>query len=231
MIMLEICFESTAWAEVKVLYSKENKEGEIALCPDNFSIGSLVPFTPQSRFGELVSYGMELPDGFIESYEKLFKLLEDAKEVRVWISDSPHELLGLYFISDYVYPRLRQIHVCSMSFLSKIYEVNCLSCLSDEEWSDLYTYSKVLSTDTYFSLWQQFLKENSKLRIALKGRIVSVGIDYFDNDIIAASNQLKTDDAYVIADAVLNNYTQQEKVSLSIYFFLYRAYVITSKLV
>lgn len=172
---------------------------------------------------------MELPDQFIESYEKLFKMLKEAEEVRVWVSDSPHELLGLYFASNYIYPRLSHIHVCSITFLPSTYEGNCLSCLPDGEWSSLLTYSRTCLTNKYSSLWQQLLNENAKLRITLKSQIVSVSTDYFDNEIIAVAKQLKTDDIYAIADAALNNYTQQEKVLFSIYFFLYRAYAITWK--
>ena len=181
-----------------------------------------MPFTPQNRFNELSVHGIEVPDDFIENYHQFFKMLKDAKKIRIWISNSPHELLGLYFISDFAYPQIRDLCVCSMSYLPQKYNENCLSCLPNKDWQDLITYSKNILVENYSGLWNRLLKENTTLRIYLNGKIVSVSVDYFDKEINTIAEYLNTDDIYTIADTALRSYTQRENVLFSIYFFIYR---------
>ena len=223
MNMMEICFDYSVYAKIRAMSSGGYSGiGEIAICPDDFSIGSLIPFTPQTRHDELIANGVELPDDFVESYKNFYEALKEAEKVRVWISDSPYELLGLYFISNYVYPKIQEIYVCSMAYLPNEYPENCLSCLPGEEWEKLIKYSKIVATKEFSKLWGSLLNENSKLRITLNNQIVSVNVDYFDSDILAVAAKLKTDDIYIIADTALQNYTKNENVIFSIYFFLYR---------
>lgn len=221
--MLEICFDYTVYAQIKAMYSAQNSDMvEIAVCPDNLSIGALVPFTPQNRFNELVVHGIEVPDDFIKNYQRFFEMLNDVKKIRIWISNSPHESLGLYFISDFVYPQIQELCVCSMSYLPQRYNENCLSCLPNKDWQDLITYSKNILIENYSGLWQQMLKENTKLRIYLNRKIVSVSVNYFDKEIIAIAENLTTDDLYTIAGTALGSYIQRENVMFTIYFFIYR---------
>lgn len=66
------------------------------------------------------------------------------------------------------------------------------------------------------------LKENTKLRIYLNRKIVSVSVNYFDKEIIAIAENLTTDDLYTIAGTALGSYIQRENVMFTIYFFIYR---------
>lgn len=202
-----------------------NDRHNILLCPDNLSIGKIYPFTPSKRWAELQSYGTELSDDFLKTYKAFLNKMNEIEDepIRLWISNSPHELLGLYFISNCIYPRIQEIYLCHMSDLScaNIAE-NCLSCLPENEWDALCSITQRVSIQEYSILWENLLKQNSEIRILLSGQIVSVGADYFDKDILSTSKNLQTDDVYMIADTVSNSYSQKENAVLTIYFFLYR---------
>ena len=202
-----------------------NDRNNILLCPDNLSIGKICPFAPSKRWAELQSYGTELSDDFVKTYKTFLEKINEIEDepIRLWISNSPHELLGLYFISHWIYPRIQEIYLCHMSDLPYAnIEENCLSCLPENEWAALCSMARRVSIKEYSIFWEKLLKQNSEIRILLSGQIVSVGADYFDKDILSTRRKLQTDDVYMIADAVSNSYSQKENAVFTIYFFLYR---------
>ena len=134
----------------------------------------------------------ELVDKVRESLEIISKRLHEGEAVRIWYSDSPDELCGMYWFMSWLrqfYKELSpKVYVVKLPEYEEkddntIIQKYAWGDVGPEEWSQYIPLQKEV-TEAFVKMcamqWNILQQENAKLRAALNGKLVSVSEDIYD---------------------------------------------------
>ena len=134
----------------------------------------------------------ELVDKVGESLEIISKRLHEGESVRIWYSDNPDELCGMYWFMSWLrqfYKELSpQIYIVKLPEYEEkddntIVQKYAWGDVGPEEWSQYIPLRKEV-TEAFVKMcavqWNILQHENAKLRATLNGKLVSVSEDLYD---------------------------------------------------
>lgn len=117
-----------------------------------------------------------------ENFNRIIKFAKKGNVIRIWVSDNPTSLCGFYHLVNSLKERN-----CKMIMIKQPEEEGySYNYWSLNDWNYIkkcLVLEKELSKEQieyYSNEWIRLVNENTKLRIMLDGRIVSVEEDYFD---------------------------------------------------
>ncbi len=181
--------EITSSYTVSLLLERSGIDGIKVHLPFSFDIGNLKEMEEFKR-DELNKFipGEKKDFNFKKLFDKLKKYVSKAKKIRVWSSVfDADEYCMLLFICHYF--KDKEISVVFAS------EGNICSWIisnnGEEEIKELEKKEHILKKYEKEDLakeWEKIILSNKELRFMINGSVISVNLDYFDNDII---NRLK----------------------------------------
>ena len=117
----------------------------------------------------------------IEDFYKNSIFLLNEKEIRVWYSDIPGELAGLYFVCALMDGKKTKINVVYQGDYDK--ETNCWGSYMSSQLKEALKFTKPLSDERvheYAEKWKKLQEENQNFRTVKNGELVSDFVDFRD---------------------------------------------------
>ena len=129
----------------------------------------------------------KIADVYVNELVRLERYLENGEPVRIWYSDAPYAICGLYnlcrilqkYDNDISVVKLPEYRVReeSISFYHNWGEI------SAEELAGFLLYEQKLSKEEvqmYSVLWNELVEDNSFLRVSVNGKVIGVPEDFYD---------------------------------------------------
>lgn len=129
-----------------------------------------------------------------KALRKLDRYLKQGKDIRLWVSATADDRCGLYWLCDRMKNTKSRIYVVPCPGYEWDAEkkklIHSPYWASVEDWSALGAYAQkarelsLEELELHASLWQETQTENAELRILLNDRVIGVGKDFFDNELL-----------------------------------------------
>ena len=125
---------------------------------------------------------------YVNELERLKKFWDEGESVRIWYSDSPYSLCGLYFVCGLLKDRDNPVSAVKLPE----YEINSSGVtvlyqnwgeVCPEEFIEFLKYERLLTREDiniYGCFWNKLAEENAPLRTVINGRMISVNEDFYD---------------------------------------------------
>lgn len=195
--MIEILFGESEAGAMKSVLNNSRKLGSDVICLGMMlNIGSLkIPLSDKYRgnllykliYQEQWGADKEMQDElknlgahYLDELNRLKEYLKNGESVRVWYSDSPYSLCGLFWLCNALYKTKRDI--CAVK-LPDIEPYVSWGELDPEKFEKYLRFQRKLSADEvkHFSLeWQRLRSENAPLRAMLNGTVIGVPASFYD---------------------------------------------------
>ena len=167
-------------------------------------------------------------DKMQQSLEKVLELVKAGQPVRLWYSDTPDELCGLYhliYLIDKIRPDCEIYTVKLPEFYTRedgtIVQYNGWGGVSPDEWHLHYKPEKV--TNQFKTLcvsnWQRLKKDNAPVRVMLNGTMESMPEDIYDSFIVKEINAMDNQFRQAV---VIGNVLGKYKLSVGDAFVFHR---------
>ncbi|MBE6950786.1 MAG: DUF1835 domain-containing protein [Ruminococcaceae bacterium] len=125
-----------------------------------------------------------------ESLEKVLAAIEDGQPIRIWYSQNPDELCGLFHLLT-ILPANADIRVVELPR----YEVHENTLLSYSGWGEVNPMElgslqrlewplTAIERRYFANMWRELQRENGPLRAVINGRLCTVGTDFYDHFIL-----------------------------------------------
>lgn len=129
----------------------------------------------------------ELSSFYIKELSRLKDFLERGETARIWYSQSPYALCGLYFLCHWLRNCQNPVHVVELPR----YRIKENTLISYQGWGEVCPeeFALFLSCEKelsfverrlYTSRWGELVQENAPLRASVNGRLVSAEGDFYD---------------------------------------------------
>ena len=168
----------------------------VVYCPIHFEYGLLKPFTKESMIENLKKYyssqwplTKDIIAGWKCDIDNYFESLENAKEIRFWISNTVNSIVGLEITCTMLKEQI-PTYVCFLPRLD-LTDLN-IDIFSDLDRKVNYYLSMKKKLPVGLSAFkkngEKLLNENKELRIIHDNQIHSVDGDYFDSEFYKVIN-------------------------------------------
>ncbi len=136
---------------------------------------------------ELESELKEAGTIYSKELQRLKNYLADGESIRIWYSNSPYSLCGLYFLCDFLRDYKNAVWVVKLPEY-KINE-NCTVSyqnwgeVAPEEFGEFLQYERQLSLEErqmFASRWTELIEENMPLRAVVNGKLLGVPEEFYD---------------------------------------------------
>lgn len=124
---------------------------------------------------------------YISQWDKLMSILKSGKSIRIWYSNLPYSLCGLYQLCTALvyYPtQVTVIKIPEYNIVGNSMTIaNGWDVIQPENFCNYLSYERKLTKMeiTYFSSeWKRLEVENKKLRAVVSGKLMSVREDFYD---------------------------------------------------
>lgn len=123
-----------------------------------------------------------------DEQNRLINYVLKGEPIRIWYSNAPYEMCGLYYICDLLKDIATEIFAVKLPEYIKIDDV-VLSYqyseeISPEQFSTLISYEKRISEieiKMFSNNWMELVKDNSPLRVVVNGQLIGVNDNFYDN--------------------------------------------------
>ena len=194
--MLNICFNGSEHTLLRLgipneesTYSYENLDrGHIH--PKNFDAArEELIYKSFAEFSEIEK--RQMIQEARERHNNIIKAAKSNRALRIWCASNPASQCGLF----YTIHSLKGID-CRIFIVNMPSDIGCRPADHDRSWSETSPYDieaciclqreiSAPERQIYEQIWEMLANENADLRINIKGRITSVAIDYFDDEILS----------------------------------------------
>lgn len=224
--MLEIVFNESAAGSLRGAKTANHFPGspEDVLClPFMLDIGDISQPVDSEYRKNLMSFpdkylGWDIPDAeteqrwqqAVDANKRLLASAKNGEPIRIWYSDTPYSLCGLYYVC-----HLLQLYTAPVSVVkmpeSIRQEDGCLVsytgwyAVSPDLWEGFLSYSQDLhpiEVRSYAWMWRDLLKDNSPLRAIVNGTLVGVPEDFYDFLLYKSLSKEPVKQARVIGDTI-----------------------------
>ena len=126
-----------------------------------------------------------------ERHNNIIKAAKNHRDLRIWCASNPASQCGLF----YTIHSLKGIE-CRIFIVNMPSDIGCLPPDYDRSWAEtdpddiepclcLQREIGAEERQIYEQIWEMLARENAELRVNIKGRITSVAVDYFDDEILS----------------------------------------------
>ena len=126
-----------------------------------------------------------------ERHKDIIKAAKNHQDLRIWCASNPASQCGLF----YTVHSLKGID-CRIFIVNMPSDIGCLPPDHDRSWTEtdpddiepclrLQREISAPERQIYEQNWEMLANENAELRVNIRGRITSVAVDYFDNEILS----------------------------------------------
>ena len=126
-----------------------------------------------------------------ERHNDIIKAAKMHQDLRIWCASNPAAQCGLF----YTIHSLKGID-CRIFIVNMPNSIGCLPIDHDRSWLEAepddvepcLNFQREISAperQVYEQIWEMLANENAELRVNIKGRITSVPVDYFDDEILS----------------------------------------------
>lgn len=126
-----------------------------------------------------------------ERHNYIIKAAKAHKDLRIWCASNPASQCGLF----YTVHSLKGID-CRIFIVNMPSDIGCLPPDYDRSWMEadpddvkpclgLQREISAPERQIYEQIWEMLANENAELRVNIKGRITSVDVNYFDDEILS----------------------------------------------
>ncbi|MDK2809157.1 MAG: hypothetical protein PWP24_1894, partial [Clostridiales bacterium] len=123
-----------------------------------------------------------------DELNRLTEFLKKGESIRIWYSNSPYSLCGLYYLCNMLWKYPNEIYVVKLpEYLQN--DKNTISKysnwgeVSEEEFSQFLVYEKKITIPEmkmFSNKWVKLVEDNSPLRAMINGSLVGVPEDFYD---------------------------------------------------
>lgn len=124
---------------------------------------------------------------YIRELRRLMKFAGRGEPVRIWYSQSPYSMCGLYFVCNLLQKYDCQISVVKLPDYRQEENVITEYCswgdIDASLFSTFLQYEKVLTPierKMYFYCWEELKEDNSPLRACVNGKVIGVPEEFYD---------------------------------------------------
>ncbi len=216
--MIEVCFSQNVRTLLCLAKNFGVELGDIALFPDDLTLGSLSNMSPQQRRSELEKLSIHPAEDFEEQYTSFVNTVSHASELRVWYANMPYEILACIYTC---FISIENAAICSI-------DVNA-SELMDENGvinpSGICEGIHSLPVDAvrFKQIWSDLVRDNALLRTVDGWQPASHCLDFFDDLINDAIASCGSDDLENIGMAAFDLCAQSPYGFMNPEFFMGRA--------
>lgn len=144
---------------------------------------------------------------YAKEWQRLMEYLDQGESIRIWYSDAPYSLCGLYSLCRSMIKRENRISVVRLpEHIQRGNEIIRYQSWNDvpaEEFAGFLPFEKPLSREEirmYAAMWSELEEENSPLRAVVNGKILSVPENFYDFLIWERLGQAPVKEARLIGD-------------------------------
>lgn len=155
----------------------------------------------------------EKEDMYTSQWDKLMSILKSGKSIRIWYSDLPYSLCGLYQLCTalvYYHTQITVIKIPEYNIIgNKMTIVNGWEEVLPENFCNYLSLERKLTKMeiTYFSSeWKRLEVENKTLRAVVNGKLMSVREDFYDFLILDAISDEAENEARFIRKILAKNH-------------------------
>lgn len=116
----------------------------------------------------------------VDSYKRALHL-PNEKEIRIWYSDTPYELSGLYYVCSLIDGSDVKVSIVYQGDFDK--KFNGWGCYCAEQLKESLSLTKTLANDKiheFAGKWHKLCEENQNFRTVKEGELVSCFVDFRD---------------------------------------------------
>ncbi|MEY8426403.1 DUF3658 domain-containing protein [Lachnospiraceae bacterium 46-15] len=173
----------------------------------------------QSGWNDSQEYINELREGIqrnIREYCRLLDFIQKGEQVRIWYSQTPYSLCGLYWLCRQMNGMENEVYAVEMPSYTErsdgvIVVHHSWGNVEAEKFSSFLKYQRRLSEAERRMLgckWTELLEDNSPLRAVVNGELVGVPEDFYDFLILREITETPVKEARLIGD-ILGKYPLQ----------------------
>lgn len=171
----------------------------------------------QSGWNSSKRFRQELTEGIrrnIREYRRLMEFMENGEPVRIWYSQTPYSLCGLYWLCSRMDGQ--EVYAVEMPPYTEcsdgvIITHHSWGNVEAEKFSTFLKYQRRLSANERRMLgskWMELTEDNSPLRAVVNGELVGVPEDFYDFLILREITEAPVKEARLIGD-ILGKYPLQ----------------------
>lgn len=133
-----------------------------------------------------------LRENYYKFNEKLSKITSEDT-IYFWVGNNAQEVVPLMYTLEKLSLPLENMYIINVSQVTynkglvNEFTPRCVGEISPNRFSDFIPIKKKIENDTYDFLlnnWQKIKEDKGKLRVYEDGKVITVGEDYFDNQIL-----------------------------------------------
>ena len=173
----------------------------------------------QSGWNSSKRFRQELTEGIrrnIREYRRLMEFMENGEPVRIWYSQTPYSLCGLYWQCSRMDGQEHEVYAVEMPPYTEcsdgvIITHHSWGNVEAEKFSTFLKYQRRLSANERRMLgskWMELTEDNSPLRAVVNGELVGVPEDFYDFLILREITEAPVKEARLIGD-ILGKYPLQ----------------------
>ncbi|WMJ89191.1 DUF1835 domain-containing protein [Anaerocolumna sp. MB42-C2] len=145
---------------------------------------------------------------YIKEFSRLLEFLKKGESIRIWYSDSPYSLCGLYYLCHILRNYSNDTFVVKLPEYVQT-DINTIKkyCnwgeVSAEEFSQFLVYEKKITLSEirmFGNQWVELVENNSPLRAVINGNLIGVPEDFYDFLIRRRLSSNPAKEARVIGD-------------------------------
>lgn len=151
---------------------------------------------------------------FVKEINKLNKLIDNNKEIRIWTS---HFEINSYLLFLYLCNYLKDENCNLYVVFSDEYNKDCYSpsCMNENELEELINYEHKLSKQEiieYSRNWQNIIKSKSDMRILENKKVKLVSFDYYNQEILNLLKELGEVKIVTLVGLFMSNHIIQDLI-------------------
>lgn len=216
--MLEVCFSQNIRA---LLYLAKNFGvglGDIALFPDDLTLGSISNMNPHQRRSELEKLSIHPAEDFEEQYASFIDAVSHALELRVWYANMPHEIIACIYTC---FISVESATICSVDanasgLMDKNGAINPSGICAGIR-------SSPVDAVRFKQVWSNLVRNNALVRTVDGWQPTSHGLDFFDDMVKSAIASCDSNNLEDIGITAFDLCAQSPYGSMNPEFFIGRA--------
>jgi DNA-binding Lrp family transcriptional regulator len=204
---VHICFSSSAGGCLKFAIIRgmiQGTRGKIISFQEDLSqgpLGSVISVDERINWWDMIEkdedskFRISEPQHLKDSYEEFYKRLQEIEptdEIYIWYGQCAYELCAMMYTLEFLKDRLTNINLVDVTREMKgenssIYTTRSMGEIDAEKLKEYLIFKRKISILEYEALlkqWNNLKNENSLFRVFIEGEVKSVGVDYFDIDIL-----------------------------------------------
>ncbi|MGB8454241.1 MAG: DUF3658 domain-containing protein [Anaerocolumna sp.] len=150
---------------------------------------------------------------YINELDRFTEFIDNGESIRIWCSNKPYSLCGLYFLCNHLKEYPTNITVIKLpEHIQTTENIITEYChwgeISPNEFSKFLIYEKTLTPyerKIFDNQWAELVEDNSPLRTVVNGQLIGVPIDFYDFIIEKRLSKKPVKEARLIGD-ILGKY-------------------------